>query len=141
MNFAIVKDNESIVINGDVSDRAEDKLTIAFHNLDISDFNPILSNFGLDMHGRINDKVVLRSLLKDLTLTSNLSIDDLIINDVRLGKAKIGLSNMLSKDEFSADIKMSYTDSKNKQIVPLSIKGRIKPDDKQENLDLIVKQL
>lgn len=138
MNFAIVKDNESIVINGDVSDRAEDKLTIAFHNLDISDFNPILSNFGLDMHGRINDKVVLRSLLKDLTLTSNLSIDDLIINDVRLGKAKIGLSNMLSKDEFSADIKMSYTDSKNKQIVPLSIKGRIKPDDKQENLDLIV---
>lgn len=138
MNFALYKGKENIVVNGDMSSRSEDKLTVTFKNLDIADFNPILQKFGLSLQGKMNDNVVLRSVFKDMTLTSNVTIDDLVINDVKLGKAKFGFNNMLSKNEFAADIRMSYNEPNSGQIIPLSIKGRVNLADKNDNLDLKV---
>ncbi len=139
MNFALVKGKENIVINGEVSDRAEDKLSVTFKNLDIADFNPILGKMGLNLQGEMNDRVVLRSVLKDMTLTSNIRIDDLVINGVNLGNAKIGVNNMGSPKDFAADISMVYSPQGAKQRIPLSIKGRVSPYEKEDNLDLKVK--
>ena len=61
-----------------------------------------------------------------------------MINDVKLGKAKFGFNNMLSKNEFAADIRMSYNEPNSGQIIPLSIKGRVNLADKNDNLDLKV---
>lgn len=138
MNFALFKDKENIVINGDMSDRQEDRLTITFKDLNIADFNPILEKFGINLQGEMNDQVVLRSVFKDMTLTSNLSIDDLVVNDVKLGKAKFGLNNLLSPNEFAADISMSYVLPNSNKVLPLSIKGKVNLKDEKNNLDLKV---
>lgn len=138
MNFALVKGRENLVINGDVSESRDDRLTITFKDLDLADFNPILAGFELNVQGLVNDKVVLRSVLKNMTLTSGITIDDLVINGVQLGKTKLGVSNMFTQDEFATDISMVYSDKDGKQTVPLAIKGSLKPYNEEENLDLKV---
>ncbi len=136
MNFSLIKGKENIVINGDASDKKEDKLTVSFKNLNIADFNPILSKMGLELQGELNDKVVIRSVFKQPTLTSDVSIKNLAINSVALGDAKINLNNTLSQREFAANISMTYSPKNAKQRIPLEIEGIINPYDKEDNLDL-----
>lgn len=138
INFSIVNGNESIVVNGDVSKNPNDKLTIAFKNINIADFNPLLASTGLKLEGRLNEKVVLNDVLSDMSLTSNLVVDGLVVNEVPLGKAWFNVSNVLSRKVFSADIKMLYNMGETGQTIPLSIRGTISPYDKANNLDLLL---
>lgn len=134
--FGFGKRNEKIVITGAVSDNGRDRLKIAFQEVNIADFNPILNKFGLDVRGKLNNDVVLWSVLKDLSVESSINVDDLLINDVRLGKTKLGLSNREERNEFLADIEMKYELPGSKEVVPMRIKGKIDPYDSIDNLDL-----
>ncbi len=134
--FGFGKKNEKIVITGAVSDNNKDRLRIAFHGVDLADFNPLLNTFGLNVKGKLNDEVVLWSVLKDFTVESSINVDDLLVNDVRLGETKLGLSNRNERNEFLADIEMKYELPNSKELVPMKIKGKINPYDSINNLDL-----
>ncbi len=136
MNFSLKQNKGSITLNGEVSDQPNNKLDVVFKNLDISAFNPILNKFGLNLRGEINEKVVLRNILSNFSLTSNLVIDNLTINDIALGKATFNVNNALTKDVFATNIKMQYKNPNNKIVLPLSIKGFINTKSKDNNLDL-----
>lgn len=136
MNFSLKQNKGSITLNGDISDKPNNKLDVAFKNLDISAFNPVFQYFGLNIKGEINERVVLRNILTGLTLTSNLVINNLYFNDISLGNATFNINNSLSQDIFATTIKMQYKNSNNKTILPLYIKGFINPKNTKDNLDL-----
>jgi hypothetical protein len=136
LNFSLKQNKGSITLNGNISDKPNNKLDVIFKDLDISTFNPILNSFGLNLKGQINQKVVLRNILSNFNLTSNLVIDDLFVNGINLGKASFNINNALTKEVFATNIKMQYKSQDKKAIVPLSIKGFINTKSKDNNLDL-----
>ena len=136
LNFSLKQNKGSITLNGEVSDKPNNKLDILFKKLDVSAFNPILQKFGLNLQGEINEKVVLRNILSNFNLTSNLVINDLMINDIALGKATFNVNNSITKDIFATNIKMQYKNPDNKTVLPLSISGFIDTKSKNNNLDL-----
>ena len=136
MNFSLKQNKGSITLKGEISDKPNNKLDVIFKNLDISAFNPILNKFGLNLKGEINEKVVLRNILSNFNLTSNLEINNLSINDIALGKATFNVNNALTKDIFATNIKMQYKNPNNKTTLPLSISGFINTKNEKDNLDL-----
>lgn len=134
--FGFGKKNEKIVITGAVSDNSRDRLKIAFQGVNIADFNPILNKFGLEVQGKLNNEVIMWSVLKDFSLESSINVDDLLINNVRLGRTKLGLSNKEERNEFFADIEMKYELPGAKEVVPMRINGKINPYDSIDNLNL-----
>lgn len=136
LNFSLKQNKGSITLNGEVSDKPNNKLDILFKKLDVSAFNPILQKFGLNLQGEINEKVVLRNILSNFNLTSNLVINDLMINDIALGKATFNVNNAITKDIFATNIKMQYKNPDNNTTIPLSITGFIDTKSKDNNLDL-----
>ncbi len=136
LNFSLKQNKGSITLNGEISDRPNNKLDVIFKDLDISAFNPILNTFGLNLKGQINQKVILRNILSNFNLTSNLVIDDLAVNEINLGKASFNINNALTKEVFATTIKMQYQSKDKKTTLPLSIKGFINTKSKENNLDL-----
>ena len=136
MNFSLRQNKGTITLNGEISDNPNNKIDITFKNLDLSIFNPILENFGLNIKGEINEKIILRNLLSDFNITSNLAINNFSVNDINLGKATFDINNSLTKDIFATNIKMQYQTEDKKHILPLSIKGFINTKSKKDNLDL-----
>ncbi|MBO7224581.1 MAG: translocation/assembly module TamB domain-containing protein, partial [Bacteroidales bacterium] len=136
LNFSLKQNKGSITLNGEISDRPNNKLDVIFKDLDISAFNPILNSFGLNLKGQINQKVILRNILSNFSLTSNLVINDLAVNDINLGKASFNINNALTKEVFATTIKMQYQSQDKKTTLPLSIKGFINTKSKENNLDL-----
>ncbi len=136
LNFSLKQNKGSITLNGEVSDKPNNKLDVIFKDLDISAFNPILNSFGLNLQGQINQKIILRNILSNFNLTSNLVIDDLAVNGINLGKASFNINNALTKEVFATTIKMQYQSQDKKTTLPLSIKGFINTKSKENNLDL-----
>ncbi|MFA6367621.1 MAG: translocation/assembly module TamB domain-containing protein [Bacteroidales bacterium] len=136
LNFSLNKMRESITINGIASDRNEDEIEVDFNNVDVSAFNPILKKAGIEIGGRINRNISFKSLLKKPSLTSNLTIDSLSFNKNYLGIAQLNVSNTLINDQFLVNINLLYKGKDELQNTPLTIKGFIYPERKNNNLDL-----
>ena len=136
LNFSLKQNKGSITLSGEISDKPNNKLDVIFKDLDISAFNPILNSFGLNLKGQINQKVILRNILSNFSLTSNLVINDLAVNGINLGKASFNINNALTKEVFATTIKMQYQSQDKKTTLPLSIKGFINTKSKENNLDL-----
>lgn len=135
MNFAIMADNtlSKITIDGLVS--KEGKLNCNFSDVDLSLINPFLESTGLTLSGVLNKDVELKNLLGGLTFTSNLEADDLVINEVELGKAWLNVDNKISPDVFNTHIRFLYK-AKNKSYLPLQLVGTIAPKAEEDQLDL-----
>lgn len=138
LNLMFYQKNENISINGILSDQDKDKLEISFNNVDLQLFNPLIKNTGLNFKGRLNEKVILKNVLDNLSFTSNLVIDSLELNNNFLGRANINISNTLSVDEYFVDFNILYKGNVGSQNMPLSIKGYIYPENIRNNLNLNV---
>lgn len=138
LNFLINKPKESIAINGILSDKYNDELEINFKNVEISSFNSLIKNTGLELSGRINKEIKFRSLLNKPFFTSNLVIDSLTINNNLLGRTEMHVSNALANDELLVNIKALYKGSDGTQNSPLAITGFVYPQRKKDNLNLNV---
>lgn len=138
LNFLLNKSKESITVNGILSDNDNDELEIDFKNVEISSFNSLLKNSGLELAGRINKNITFRSMLKKPFFTSNLVIDNLTINNNLLGRTELNISNALANDEFLVNVKVLYKGDDGIQNTPLAITGFIYPQRKKDNLNLNV---
>lgn len=136
LNFSLNMMQESIKINGVASSMPGDKLEIDFNNVDLAAFNPILKQSGIEIGGRINRNITFKSLFNKPSLTSNLIIDSLSLNNNKLGIANLNISNTLDNDEFFVNIQILYKGEDGSQKTPLTINGFIYPQNKDNNLDL-----
>ncbi|MFA6806027.1 MAG: translocation/assembly module TamB domain-containing protein [Bacteroidales bacterium] len=136
LNLSLNKMNENITINGIASNKISDQLEIDFNNVDLSAFNPIFKQSGIEIGGRINRNITFKSLFNKPSLTSNLVIDSLSLNNNFLGIANLNVSNTLTNDEFFVNIKLLYKGIDGIQNTPLTINGFIYPQNKNKNMDL-----
>ncbi|MDD4545017.1 MAG: translocation/assembly module TamB domain-containing protein [Bacteroidales bacterium] len=136
LNFELFKEKENININGFISEKLNDNLKIDFNNVDISYFNMLLKDAGIELGGRLNEEINLKNLMDSPSITCDLIIDSLQINNHFLGRANIDISNTLSLDEFFVDISVLYKGKNNEQNMPLSVKGYIYPESLVNNLNL-----
>ena len=136
LNFELFREKEKININGILSDSQDDEIGVVFNNLDISGFNSLLKGMGLELEGRVNQSIMVRSALGSPSITCDLIIDSLGVNDNYLGRASFDIINI--KDEFLVDISILYRGNKGNQNMPLSIKGSVFPEDSVDNLDLVI---
>ena len=136
LNFSLNKKQESITVNGILSDKNSDKVDVDFKNVDISSFNSLLKNYGLELGGRINKNITFRNVLSKPFFTSNLVIDNLVVNNNILGHTDLNISNTSTNDAFFVNVKVLYKGNDGIQNTPLAITGFIYPESKKDNLDL-----
>lgn len=136
LNFSFNKKGESITVNGILSDKNSDKVDIDFKNVDISLFNSLLKNTGLELGGKINKNITFRNVLSKPFFTSNLVIDNFVINNNIIGRTDLNISNTSTNDEFFVNVKVLYKGSDGIQNSPLAVTGFIYPERKKDNLDL-----
>ncbi len=80
--------NQLLDLNGKISD-AEDTLQIHLEKLDLSYISTLLPEGVLKLSGEANGTASLRNFYNDLSLTSDLRMNDLEVNDTRIGEAKL----------------------------------------------------
>ncbi len=136
MNFVVSSGTDSrITIDGAIAPNNEIKCN--FENVDLSLLNPFLSSSSMTLSGKLNKEIILNNILQSPTFTSNLRIDDLVINDVTLGTAWLNVDNALTSDVFNASIKFLYQ-VEDKQYIPLQLEGTIAPKQEDNQLDLVL---
>ncbi|MDR0972323.1 MAG: translocation/assembly module TamB domain-containing protein [Bacteroidales bacterium] len=136
LNFALNKDKQRIIINGYASERNEDEIGVEFKNVDIGFFNPLLKGANIELEGNLNKTIKFRSLFKDMMISSDLTIDNLVLNENYLGSCNLNVKNNVSNEDFFIDINMLYKGEDKKQNMPLNISGFIFPKSKTNNMDL-----
>lgn len=128
---------QDIALNGVVSKNKTDKLTLAFHEVDLSQFNPLLQSVGFQLAGRLNDHLEVMQVLDKPFFTSGLTVDSLSVNEILFDKAKIAVAGDRSFDVLSASIKL-YRKGNKGMGTPLDITGVYYPKREENNLDFLV---
>lgn len=137
MNFVVSNGtNSRVTIDGVIA--ADNEIKCNFENVDLSLLNPFLSASSMTLAGKLNKEIILNNILQSPTFTSNLRIDDLVVNDVALGTAWLNVDNALMSDVFNANIRFLYK-TEDKQQVPLQLTGTISPKQEDKQLDLTLK--
>lgn len=108
-------DNERIVINGNLPFMSGDTLSVNIRDLDISDFNIITQGQDLRFNGDINGDIVVSGLYDIPSLTTDMTVDSLSVNEHLVGN--VMLLSMLNVADTSvvinADIERNSVKSVN----------------------------
>lgn len=136
-NLIFKAKDQSISINSEISKDGADELNIDFKDFQISQFNLLLDEIGLKSSGLINGSFQLKDFSKTPYFKSNLSINDLVVNDEKLGDASI-ISFLDNRNE-RLNVNLNITQKGNKGVYkPISIEGYIYPQRKNDNYDLSI---
>ncbi len=132
----INRNDEYILLSGNISNLPEDTLNVDFQNIPLSVFNLVSKSYGFDLVGTINGKSSLTSVYKDVVFTSDLKVDSLFINNHSLGNASISSKwdNNNSKLNLIAHTHRG-------QISPVNIDGFYIPSNKKVNFDIVLDKL
>ncbi|MCX6231341.1 MAG: translocation/assembly module TamB domain-containing protein [Bacteroidetes bacterium] len=134
-NLILGTANESIKIDGNISEKSNEKLTINFNNFNLSQLGFLLADRNFEIGGILNGNIELVDLLKSPNF-----LTDIKILDVSFNKAKLGDLNILStwdkeKDALFVKTNLIYTGNIGKDTT-LFIKGYYYPNNKEQNFDL-----
>lgn len=88
-NLLIQRGNQMLSLKGVVSDNKGDRLLINTQNLDLANFNPILSPIGFSLGGVSNDSIKIYQILRRPFIHGDLSISNLAVNGDTLGDFSI----------------------------------------------------
>jgi len=88
-DLAISGENQSIKINGTISEDPEDIVDVDFNNFFLSHFSFFFKNKGFDLKGAISGDASMFGLYQDPNFITDLNIKDLYFNDVLMGEANI----------------------------------------------------
>lgn len=115
-NFAIKKLNESISINGSISESISDILNINIKDLNLENLNSIIGNENLKFKGKINSTISVNDIFNHKKISSKLSLSQLVIN-----KDTIGNLHLFTKwDEENKKLKItSILKHKNKDEIKI----------------------
>lgn len=130
-------DMQDIALNGMVSKDKNHKLRIDFHEVDLAQFNPLLSSTGFQLTGKLNDYLEIMQVLERPFFTSGLTIDSFSVNDVLFDRAKIAIAGDRTFDALSASVKL-YRKGNKGMGTPLDITGVYYPKREENNLDFLV---
>lgn len=135
--LTLYNDMQDIALNGIISKDKNHKLRISLHEVDLAQFNPLLSSTGFRLTGKLNDHLEIMQVLDKPFFTSGLTIDSLSVNEVLFDQAKIAIAGDQSFDALSASVRL-YRKGNKGMGTPLDITGVYYPKREENNLDFLV---
>lgn len=84
-DFSVYNETQEFLINGTISEIPTDTFALGFKNWDISNFDMIFTNPGIDLDGYISGGLKLVDLYRKPNFLSDLSIGDFHLNSIRMG--------------------------------------------------------
>ncbi|MCX7729400.1 MAG: translocation/assembly module TamB domain-containing protein, partial [Bacteroidia bacterium] len=83
-----VRQNQSIHIAGKLHNNEKDELKVSFHNFELQQINPFLSDNGVQLKGQLNGNIVWHQTLKKFLISSDVKISDFYLNNYFIGDIK-----------------------------------------------------
>lgn len=133
--------NQKLWVDGKISEKPNDTLTLEFTRLDISDADYFLLNKNINFDGILSGTLKLRNVLGNLAFSSDLKVEKFSFNGELLGDALVAVNYDRANDRFDINSKIIYTGNIG-QNIPLSIVGSYQLGDKQGfDFDIKLKNL
>lgn len=83
--FFLAKGSEYIRIDGVISERSEDRLTLDLQGIELSMFNGFLEESGIEQDGLLTGSIQLRDVYQELLISSDLIVMDYTLNGYHVG--------------------------------------------------------
>lgn len=131
--FRLTHNDEYILVDGIVSEAAEDKISAELNNFDISFFSRFLTDSDLTINGKVNGTAGISDVYEEKLFTSDLNINLLEVNQYKIGDVHV---NSFWKDQ-AKQLQMEGDISKN-SISPMSFNGFYKPSNEESPLNIDV---
>ncbi len=123
-NIELFSENESISINGKISENSDDNLFVSIKNLDVSNINPLISK---ELHGRLNGFIDLRDFYKEKHLNSRINVRQFEIDNFDIGDISSAYIYENDEKRFETSISLTYKDEKT-----LDVDGYIYPQAEEQ---------
>lgn len=129
-NFSIFSGNQSLAVDGVVSQDDSDKLNVDINAFDLSFINPFVGG-DPSFHGIMSGNASVRDVYGDFIFVNDIAIIDLQLNDHKLGDLCLesAWDNPMRRLVLEGQLE-------NKKIYPLSFKGFYKVDDADSPIDI-----
>ena len=134
-NFQINGTNQSMRANGRISEDPLDKLTLTFAGFNISHFDLLLQNAGIDFDGFLNGTLNVSGLYDVPNYIADLTVKEFYFNKEKLGDLIIKSSWDNSRDAIVLDSRIVYTGNAG-SIETMFAKGYFYPNRKKDNFDI-----
>ena len=90
-NFSVKHLNQSILLDGEVSNDKSKILKLQINNINVSNFNTFIESSGYKLGGIINGSARVADVYNDINFRTSLSIDALKINDENFDKLELSV--------------------------------------------------
>ena len=107
-NIVLSHENQKVALNGDLKGTNYKDLNLSFTNINIQKLTPEIELFAFD--GTLNGELNLRQDGSIYKPTASLSIDNLTLNDINLGKFQLDVAGDESFEKFSINSKIQNND-------------------------------
>ncbi len=130
-NFSLSSEEQSLSVDGVISDNPEDQVSVKIQNLGLLSFNQLLKKYGIHLEGKLNAEASIVSIKKDMRISSNIFAKGLIYNSDTIGN----LAFTSTWDRVSNEISLSGNIT-NQALKTVDLYGSIYTQSKTDNFDL-----
>ena len=135
-NINMSYENEEVLLNAAIQGSQNKNITIDFKNVDLAKVTPDIKN--LKLGGSLNGQLNLNQLESVYLPKSNLTIDDLALNDFNLGSFKAAIKGNQSLTNYDVNVSLKEGDIESLSVVgSLDVSG----ENSELNLDISFKNL
>ena len=130
-NFQIHNNDQNLALMGGVSKDSTDTLELNISKIDLDFISGILPEGSVKLNGIANGDAKVQDVYNRFSLSSDLVLNDLIANNVKIGKANL-------KSEWKPELKAFLVDANigEKEEEKLKLHGKVYPLKKENSLDL-----
>ncbi|MDD3877850.1 MAG: translocation/assembly module TamB domain-containing protein [Bacteroidales bacterium] len=127
--------NQTIMLDGNLSKEPDNQLDVVFDFFDISDFNPLIKGQGVTFGGVLSGKISLLNVYNSMSFIANVAINNLVVNDDKLGNLILNSNWDKENNRIEIDSKVIYVGSIGENE-PLKITGFYYPTSTENAFDL-----
>jgi hypothetical protein len=136
-NLLFSSSGKFILIDGNARKKESSSLRISFRNFDLSEFDPLTNYRKFDLDGVLTGNLILNDIFTTPHFLSDISIRNFGFNHDELGDAQLKSVWDHEKKAANIDLDIVYVGTEGIRK-PLSVKGMIYPQSKEQNFDLKV---
>ncbi|QCR21361.1 translocation/assembly module TamB domain-containing protein [Pontibacter sp. SGAir0037] len=128
-NFLISNLNQTISIQGVLSDAPDSRLNVQVQDFDMANLNPLIS---MKLAGRLNAEVMLQGIYNNTVANASINLDSLYMDNILVGSI-VGRTEWNGTQQLmNVDVGVHYNNAK-----VLSVTGNYRPNDEVNQLDLL----
>jgi len=133
-NLDFFAQTQFLKVNGNISRNKRDTLDLSFNNVDVSNVDKLFRSTALNLDGIMSGIVKLTDIYEDITVLSDLKIEQLKVNQELLGDARFEVKYDAADSRFDVHSQILYTGNIGTNI-PFSLEGSYFLDKSNPRLD------